>query len=214
MKHIFENNPDPHIDEHDCHPFRFFFAGRGGGPFGRGGRGGSPFGPGGFPPGGFGGNPFRPGTRARRGDIRAAVLALLQEEPRNGYQIMQEIKQRSQGMWNPSPGSVYPALQQLEDERLIAIEERPSGRVYALTSEGKAYVKEHSDETAAPWEALSSAAGDDFVEVMNLSRQLGAAAMQVIQAGDAAQVAKAKKILAATRRSLYEILAEGSPEEE
>jgi DNA-binding PadR family transcriptional regulator len=126
---------------------------------------------------------------------------------------MQEIKQRSRGMWNPSPGSVYPALQQLEDERLIANEERPSGRVYALTSEGKAYVKKHADQMAAPWEALSNAAGDDFVEVMSLSRQLGAAAMQVIQAGDAAQIAKAKKILIATRRSLYEILAEGSSQD-
>ena len=199
---------DPHIHEHDFIPFRFLLAARGGrgGPFG-GGRGGGPFG------GGFG-NPFRQGTRAKRGDIRAAVLALLQEEPCNGYQIMQEIKQRSQGMWSPSPGSVYPALQQLEDERLIAAEERPGGHVYALTSEGKAYVKEHADEIAAPWEALTNAAGDDFLEVMSLARQLGAAAMQVVQAGDAAQIAKAKKILVATRRSLYEILAEGSSEDE
>ncbi len=203
------------IHEHDCSPFRFLFAGRSGGPGGRSGspagRSGGRFGSGGFPPGGFG-NPFRLGPRARRGDIRAAVLALLQEEPRNGYQIMQEIKQRSQGMWNPSPGSVYPVLQQLEDERLIAPEERPGGRVHALTSEGKAYVKEHADEIAAPWEAFADAAGDDFVEVMSLSSQLSAAAMQVIQAGDSAQIAKAKKILVATRRSLYEILAEGSSE--
>jgi DNA-binding PadR family transcriptional regulator len=125
---------------------------------------------------------------------------------------MQEIKQRSQGMWNPSPGSVYPVLQQLEDERLIATEEKPVGRVHALTSEGKAYVKEHADEIAAPWEAFADAACDDFVEVMSLSSQLSTAAMQVIQAGDAAQIAKAKKILVATRRSLYEILAEGSSE--
>ncbi|MGA3009902.1 MAG: PadR family transcriptional regulator [Terracidiphilus sp.] len=196
------------IHEHDCSPFRFLFAGRSGGP---GGRSGGRFGPGGFPPSGFG-NPFRLGLRARRGDIRAAVLALLQKEPRNGYQIMQEIKQRSQGMWNPSPGSVYPVLQQLEDERLIATEEKPVGRVHALTSEGKAYVKEHADEIAAPWEAFADAACDDFVEVMSLSSQLSTAAMQVIQAGDAAQIAKAKKILVATRRSLYEILAEGSSE--
>jgi DNA-binding PadR family transcriptional regulator len=82
-------------------------------------------------------------------DLRAAILALLQEEPRNGYQIMQELKQRSQGVWNPSPGSVYPALQLLEDERLTANEEGAGGRVYALTSQGKVYVKEHADETLA-----------------------------------------------------------------
>ena len=204
--------------------------GRGGLPFGPGGFGPGGFGPGGFGPGGFGpggrgdgrggrgfgpgGFGFRRGPRARRGDIRAAILALLQEEPRNGYQIMQELKQRSQGMWNPSPGSVYPALQQLEDERLIANDEGSGGRVYALTSQGKAYVKEHGDEIAAPWEALSNAAGDGFVEMMSLFHQLGAAAMQVVQAGNAAQIAKAKKTLVAARRSLYEILAEGSSEDE
>lgn len=195
-----------HFQRDDCGPFRHFFAGRGG----RGG-GGFSLGRGGFgPPGDFGWGPLRRGPRARRGDIRAAILALLREEPRNGYQIMQEIKQRSKGMWNPSPGSVYPALQQLEDEKLIVNEDGPTGRLYTLTNPGKAYVKEHAREIAAPWEALADAAGDDFVEVMILSRQLGAAAMQVIQAGDAAQIAKARKILAATRRSLYEILAEGS----
>jgi DNA-binding PadR family transcriptional regulator len=243
MRHIpDEHRHDSDLLEDDWSPSPFVFGGRGGsrGPGGlppgggRGGRGrgGLPFGPRGFGPGGFGpGGPgddrggrgfgpfgpggfgFRRGPRARRGDIRAAILALLREEPRNGYQIMQELKQRSQGIWNPSPGSVYPALQLLEDERLIANEEGSGGRVYALTSQGKAYVKEHADEIAAPWEALSNAGGDDFVEMMSLFHQLGAAAMQVFQAGNAAQMAKAKKILVATRRSLYEILAEGSSED-
>jgi DNA-binding PadR family transcriptional regulator len=241
-----ERGHDSNFLEDDCSPFPFLFGGRaggrrpdgpsGGGPGrgrGGGGRGGLPFGPHGFGPGGFGpGGPggghgfgpfgpggfgFRRGPRARRGDIRAAILALLQEEPRNGYQIMQELKQRSQGMWNPSPGSVYPALQQLEDERLIANDEGSGGRIYALTSQGKAYVKEHADEIAAPWEALSNAAGDGFVEMMSLFHslfyQLGAAAMQVVQDGNAAQIANARKILVATRRSLYEILAEGSSED-
>jgi DNA-binding PadR family transcriptional regulator len=243
MENTMRPTPDEHSHDsnflaEDCGPSPFLFGGRGGGrspgglPPGGPGRGGGgrgrrglPFGPRGFGPagpgdgrgggrgfgpGGFG---FRRGPRARRGDIRAAILALLHEEPRNGYQIMQELKQRSQGVWNPSPGSVYPALQLLEDERLIANEEGSGGRVYALTSQGKAYVKEHADEIAAPWEALSNAAGDVFVEMMSLFHQLGAAAMQVVQAGSSAQIAKAKKILVATRRSLYEILAEGSSED-
>jgi|HubBroStandDraft_6_1064221.scaffolds.fasta_scaffold63442_2 DNA-binding PadR family transcriptional regulator len=222
MRHIAdEYSHDPNVLEEDCGPPQFLFGGRGGRrgpgglpPGGHGhGRGGLPFGSRGFGPFGPGGFGFRRGPRARRGDIRAAILALLREEPRNGYQIMQELKQRSQGMWNPSPGSVYPALQLLEDERLVANEEGAAGRVYALTSQGKAYVKEHADEIAAPWEALSNAAGDGFVEMMSLFHQLGAAAMQVVQAGNAAQIAKAKKILVATRRSLYEILAEGSSED-
>jgi DNA-binding PadR family transcriptional regulator len=239
MRHVpDEHDDDSNILEEDCSPSPFLFGGRGGGrgpgglppggPGGGRGRGVPPFGPPGFGPGGSGdgrgggrgfgpfgpgGFGFRRGPRARRGDIRAAILALLQEEPRNGYQIMQELKQRSQGMWNPSPGSVYPALQLLEDERLIANEEGPGGRVYALTKQGKAYVEKHADEIAAPWEALSNAAGDGFVEMLSLFHQLGAAAMQVVQAGSAAQIAKAKKILVASRRSLYEILAEGSSED-
>jgi hypothetical protein len=77
------------------------------------------------------GDPRWPGMRpprARRGDVRAAALALLAESPMNGYQIIQEISERSGGVWRPSPGSVYPALQQLEDEGLIRAEEGAGGR--------------------------------------------------------------------------------------
>src|SRR5919199_474312 len=77
------------------------------------GRTGRPAGPGG--PGPRGRGP----RRARRGDIRSAILLLLAEEPRNGYGLMQEVEERSDGMWRPSPGSVYPALSQLEDEGLV-----------------------------------------------------------------------------------------------
>src|SRR5918992_3831280 len=90
----------------------------------QGGRGGFPFG-GAF---GFGGPGFQRGPRARRGDVRAALLTLLGEEPRNGYQLMQEIERRSDGVWRPSPGSVYPALQQLEDEGLVRVEETEGRR--------------------------------------------------------------------------------------
>ena len=79
------------------------------------GRPGFPGGPPGFA--GFGPWPGEPrmmrGPRAKRGDVRAAALALLAEEPMNGYQIIGEISERSDGVWRPSPGSVYPALQQL-----------------------------------------------------------------------------------------------------
>src|SRR5215212_643106 len=111
--------------------------GRGPGPR-RGGRGGGrEFG---FP--GFG--PTR-GPRARRGDVRAALLVLLAEEPRNGYQLMQEIEQRSDGVWRPSPGSVYPALQLLEDEGLVRVEGE-GRKAYTLTDEGRAYVESHAAE--------------------------------------------------------------------
>jgi DNA-binding PadR family transcriptional regulator len=171
---------------------------RGGGPFGFG----PPFGR------GFPWDRFRPGPRARRGDVRAGILALLAEQPRNGYQIMQELEQRSNGMWRPSPGSVYPALQQLEDEGLVRVQESGGGRVFMLTEQGQAYVKEHHDEVAAPWESMSSAAGEEVLDVMNLMRSIGTAAMQISTGGTTAQAAEARKVLAEARRALYRILAE------
>jgi DNA-binding PadR family transcriptional regulator len=175
----------------------------GGGPFEFGMRGG-PFGP---PR--FGGR----GPRVRRGDVRAAILDLLAEgQPWNGYQIIQEIGARTQGVWRPSAGSVYPALQQLEDEALIkdqgseaAGEDRR--RMYTLTEEGQAYVTEHADELKASWDAVTGSVNDTEVQLRHTIHQVMVAVSQVAQAGSAAQVQQAGKILADTRRALYRILA-------
>jgi DNA-binding PadR family transcriptional regulator len=153
-------------------------------------------------------NVFRRGPRARRGDIRHAILVLLAEQPRNGYQIMQELEQRSRGMWRPSPGAVYPALQQLEDERLVSVDTSGSGRVFSLTDRGRKEAAEHAGENEAPWDAVSDAAGSDVPEVFYLLKQLGAAALQVAQAGSATQIAEARKILSQARKALYRLLAE------
>ena len=146
--------------------------------------------------------------RVRRGDVRAAALALLAEEPRNGYQIIQEIAARSGGVWQPSPGSVYPALQQLEDEGLISAESMEGGRSgFALTDEGRSYMTEHADEVNAPWEIVAGREHGFVREMRGLIGQLAMAAMQVTQAGSDAQIAEAQAILKDTRRSLYRILA-------
>src|SRR3954468_16043216 len=107
---------------------------------GRGRHRRGPRGPMGF--GMFPGGPFRPGPRARRGDVRAAALLLLAEEPRNGYAIMQAIEERTDGVWRPSPGSVYPALSLLQDEGLVRVEERDGGRTFHPTDAGTAHVEE------------------------------------------------------------------------
>lgn len=189
-------------------------AGRRGGPFDR--RGGNPFG--GNPFGGnpFGGNPFggffRHRGRARRGDVRSAILLLLAEQPRNGYQLMQEIEQRSRGHWRPSPGSIYPALQQLEDEGLVRVEVSPNGKVFHLTELGQSQVKSHEGEPL-PWES-QSVAEDEASEIGSLLAQVALAATQVARAGNTAQVAEARKLLSEVRRNLYKLLAEDeSPEE-
>lgn len=177
-------------------------------PFGRGafarGRHGFPFGP-------FGHDPRR-GGRMRRGDVRAAILALLVEQQYNGYQIIQEIERRSDGLWKPSAGSVYPALQQLEDEGLIVATETGGRREFELTDEGRAYAAAHEDELAAPWKSVADSADESMISLFDLVRQVGAAVMQVGQAGTPSQIAEAQTLLTNTRRELYGILARDDEE--
>jgi DNA-binding PadR family transcriptional regulator len=177
----------------------------------RGGQGFEPrgfgFGMRGFGPQfGFGG-PHGRGRRARRGDVRAAALLLLEEEPRNGYQLMQEIEERSGGVWRPSPGSIYPALSQLEDEGLVRSDESAGRRAFELTPEGRTYVEENRDALGIPWEEAGGDLPEGLIELRKLMMQLGMATMQVAQAGDDAQTAEAQKVLEEARRSLYRILA-------
>ena len=142
----------------------------------------------------------------RRGDVRAALLVLLAEEPQTGYGLMGEIEQRSGGAWRPSPGSVYRTLQQLEDEGLVTSGEGEGRQPYELTAEGRSYVEEHRDELGEPWRSWPGI-GEERMELRGLIGQLGAAAVQVGAAGDDAQVARAKELFEETRRGLYRILA-------
>jgi DNA-binding PadR family transcriptional regulator len=160
--------------------------------------------------GGFAyGGPRGRGRKARRGDIRTAALLLLSEEPRNGYQIMQEVQERSGDVWRPSPGSVYPALQQLEDEGLIRSEEHDGRKLYALTDEGRAVVAQRDAATPAPWDQMSGDVSDKAHELGRLMREVASAFVQVMRTGSEGQVARAREVLAGTRRELYRILADG-----
>lgn len=184
-------------------------------------RGGFRGGPG-FPGGPMGGGPgwwpgepgMRRGPRAKRGDVRAAALALLAEESMNGYQIIQEIGERSDGVWRPSPGSVYPALQQLEDEGLIRAQADENGRrSYQLTDEGRSYVEAHPDEVRAPWDAVAGSVGDTAIQMRKLLMQVGMAGHQVLSAGTEAQVRQAQQILMDARKAMYRILAADDEDE-
>jgi DNA-binding PadR family transcriptional regulator len=156
---------------------------------------------------GFGHRRWR-GRRIRRGDVRAAILLLVEEQPRNGYQIMQELESRSGGVWRPSPGSVYPALQLLADEGLLRSEARDGGNVFELTDTGKAHVEENRERLGAPWEQAGAGVPEGVRELGGLVAQVAIASRQVMHAGSEAQVAAAAKVLAETRRSLYRVLAE------
>ena len=188
--------PGPH--RHRRHGF-------GPGPFGD--FGGGPF-------GGFGRGPRGRGRKARRGDIRTASLLLLAEEPRNGYQIMQEVEERSEGVWRPSPGSVYPALQQLEDEGLIRSQEIEGRKLFALTDAGRALVQERGSDRPAPWEQMSGELSSETVELAKLMREVTWASVQVIRTGSESQLERARELLASARRDLYKILADGDTGEE
>jgi DNA-binding PadR family transcriptional regulator len=143
--------------------------------------------------------------RVRRGDVRSAVLALLDDRPMHGYEMIQELEERTGGRWRPSAGSIYPTLQLLEDEGLVTPEEVEGRKVYALTEAGREAAPERTGE-ARPWEE-----GDEdsprFAVRQELMRTIGAA-KTVVRGDDEAQLTKAAEILKDARKQLYGILAE------
>lgn len=141
-------------------------------------------------------------------DVRHAVLALLAEEPMHGYRIIHEIEERTQGAWTPNAGAVYPTLQLLADEGLIAAETTDGRKVWALTDAGRAAVAR--DGVTAPWARSADAHGHDRHDRSALPKaglSLAQAAAQVQRTGTADQVAEAVTELDAARRRLYAILA-------
>ncbi|THV09007.1 PadR family transcriptional regulator [Nocardioides caeni] len=197
----------------------------------RGHRGG-PGGPGVPPPwvaGLFGmGRPEgERGPRVRRGDVRSAILDILRaagerEETANGYQVIQQITERSGGVWKPSPGSVYPTIQQLQDEGLVeeaAESDATSRRGLRLTAAGAAWCGEHDNELAAVWrpfdrrrEAVEAADGSEAGGHADLKAEIGqvmGAVWQIVTAGSDTQRQAAIDVLVEARRSLYGILADG-----
>jgi DNA-binding PadR family transcriptional regulator len=154
----------------------------------------------------FGGQPWG-GRRARRGDVRTGLLSLLADKPMHGYDLIRELEQRSAGMWRPSPGSIYPTLQLLEDEGLISGQEQDGKRVYSITDAGRAELEERTARGGdAPWEFGEM--GEGLGQLRDAAFGLGAAAMQVGRAGTDAQRKQAAEILAEARKKIYAILAE------
>jgi DNA-binding PadR family transcriptional regulator len=144
--------------------------------------------------------------------VRGAALLLLADEPRNGYQLIQEIEDRSGGVWRPSPGAVYPALAQLEDEGLVRTEERDGRRVYALTDAGCAHVDDRRDSFPPPWEEMSEAVDDEVFALFAEMKQVGMAVAQLAHVGTDHQLVEARRALSDVRRALYGLLAEGGQE--
>ena len=187
MPHTHEREHD-HDHGHD-HLHDHFYAGhamRGPGMRWGGGRGG------------WGG-----GRRMRRGAIRIAILSALKDEPAHGYEVMRRLEEMSGGIWRPSPGSVYPHLQMLEDEGLVQSSEVEGSRTYALTEAGRA----EAEKTSLPWQAAGEA--DDKIRTLRLAvGQMASAAKQLAGAGESSQIERGIAVIQTARKELYQILAE------
>ncbi|WP_010533097.1 PadR family transcriptional regulator [Brachybacterium squillarum] len=194
------------------------------GGFGPGGRDGEGFGPGRGPRGGFGpGGGFGPegGPRSRggrggrgrrpRGDVRIAVLLLLDEEPMHGYQLMQTITDRTGGRWAPSPGAIYPTLSQLEDEGLVLTAKEGGRKLAELTEQGRTHVAEHREGWSDPFAAADGQDGAELPDLRAAMHDLGGSVREAGRGGDAAQMTAVAEVLAEARRSVYRILAGDAP---
>ncbi len=172
---------------------------------------------------GMGEPPRGRGPRVRRGDVRSAILDVLHqavrwEEPINGYQVIQQIGERSNDAWRPSPGSVYPTIQQLQDEGLVESDDEHGRRTIRLTAEGVRWCEEHADELAAVWTPFEKGGGEDGdgVDFTDLKPEIGqvmGAVWQIVTSGSAQQRRAAVEILVDTRRRLYGVLADGHEQE-
>ena len=147
----------------------------------------------------------RGGHRARRGDVRSAILALLEERPMHGYEMIQQLEERSGGRWRPSAGSIYPTLQLLEDEGLVSGDEVDGKRTFSLTEAGREAAEQRTEKS--PWE--SSEEDSPYHRLRREGFGLVNAARQVAQVGSSEQATEVAKILADARRRIYAILAEG-----
>ena len=164
------------------------------------------------PPDHFGWGPGRrsrrggPGRRARRGDVRAAALALLSERPMHGYEMIQELEERTDGVWRPSPGAVYPALQLLEDQGLVVADAEAGKRLFSLTDAGREEAAKLGDRK--PWDDVTAGIDPSQVRLRDALGPIAVAARQVAIDGTPAQQTAAAEILMETRRKLYALLAE------
>ena len=207
--HDFDHHTDDNRRSHRGHRGH----GGHGGPRARRGGFGPGFGPGfgggpGYGPGGpgFGPRGAGRGGRARKGDVRSAILSLLGEAPASGYGLMKAIGEKTQGAWRPSPGSVYPTLSQLVDEQLIEPTDPEAPRSdFRLTAAGQAHLAEHADQIAAAWDIASD---DESGQLRGATMKLMGALRQFGAGATPDQQKRAADKVDALRKELYAILGE------
>jgi DNA-binding transcriptional ArsR family regulator len=150
----------------------------------------------------------QPGRRARRGWVRTALLALLVERPMHGYEMISELADRTGGAWRPSPGSVYPTLQALEDDALVTVRSDSGKRLYTLTDAGRRATD--PSRSSALWDSMAAAVPKDAPDDLPLRESAGqliGALDQVLLTGTSGQKVRVAGALDETRRTVYRILA-------
>ncbi len=160
---------------------------------------------------GWGAGPWGPPPprgRRDRGDVKFAILLLLDEQPRHGYEIITELAERSEGRWRPSPGSIYPVLKRLSREGLVQPSEEEGRRTFSLTPAGKTLVDQQRDTWGEPWARAAEQDNDEVTQLWAEGKQLGAAVWQVSQLDDPEQIKQAAEVLAQARKQIYRMLAE------
>lgn len=153
--------------------------------------------------------PWAGGRRARRGDIRWALLLGLLDGPAHGYELIGRLEARTGGMWRPSAGSVYPTLQMLEDEGLVAGRDENGKRIFDLTEAGRTEANAARERIgqAGPWAGAAGGAGGGHFELRKGMKGLVLAVRQAAVAGDESQVRAAAAVINEARQRIYRILA-------
>lgn len=152
------------------------------------------------------GGGYGPRGRAQRGDVRAAVLLLLQHEPMHGYQLMQAIAQRTDNAWRVSPGAVYPTISVLEDEGLVRVQAAGGRKLVTLTDSGHAYLADPATAPADPFEVKHDTTADSGLR--GALDRVADAARTLERTGTSTQTDAARVVLDRARRELYLILAD------
>lgn len=155
----------------------------------------------------------RTGPRARRGAVRDALLVVLAERPMHGYELITELEARSSGRWRPSPGSIYPALNRMEEQGLVIAEEQGDRKVFSLTAAGRDARGALDDDSGDPTPERWREAGDAHGALRALPAEITGQARQLRRFGSPDQVERAAALLEEVRRELYAILADGSGRE-
>jgi len=158
-------------------------------PWGRGGRWGRFFG---------------------TGEIRLALLSMLESGPKHGYELMKELETKSGGIYKASAGAVYPALQQLEDEGMVISDAAAGKRTYSLTEGGGAELLKEAETVKRIWQRAEQAGdwapwmGMEGAEVMRPAAELMKTALKAATRGshDSAKIAKIREILERTKKEI------------